>query len=109
MSKIQIRRGLFETNSSSVHSIVMCSESDFDKWKNGEYVYSKFDGKLVSINDDLYQKWLNTEESSRLDYEYLTYDDFFNNWDAIQYETYKDSYKSPSGDVVVAFGYYGSN
>lgn len=34
-----IRRNTFETNSSSTHSITMCSESDFDKWKNGELYY----------------------------------------------------------------------
>ena len=27
----QVRRGVFETNSSSVHSITMCMKSDFDK------------------------------------------------------------------------------
>jgi len=31
--KRQIRRGTFETNSSSMHVIVMCMESDYDKWE----------------------------------------------------------------------------
>lgn len=30
--KVQIRRGVFETNSSSVHSLTMCMKSDYDKW-----------------------------------------------------------------------------
>ena len=29
--KILVRRGIFETNSSSVHSLTMCTKSDFDK------------------------------------------------------------------------------
>ena len=29
--KKQIRRGVFETNSSSVHSLTMCMESDYDR------------------------------------------------------------------------------
>ena len=33
--KIQIRTGLFETNSSSVHSLVMVSGNDYEKWKKG--------------------------------------------------------------------------
>lgn len=41
-----IRRGTFETNSSSTHSITMCKESDFDKWKNGEMYYCQEDGKF---------------------------------------------------------------
>ena len=31
--KKQIRRGTFETNSSSTHAIVMCMESDYDRWQ----------------------------------------------------------------------------
>ena len=31
--KKQIRRGVFETNSSSVHSLTMCMESDYDRWQ----------------------------------------------------------------------------
>jgi len=33
--KRQIRRSVFETNSSSTHSITMCSNTDFEKWENG--------------------------------------------------------------------------
>lgn len=28
-----LRRGVFETNSSSTHSITMCLESEYEKWK----------------------------------------------------------------------------
>ena len=34
--KRQIRKGVFETNSSSTHSLTMCLKSDYDKWANGE-------------------------------------------------------------------------
>ena len=43
-----IRRGTFETNSSSTHSITMCKESDFDKWKNGEMYWDRWNESLVS-------------------------------------------------------------
>ena len=33
---IQIRSGVFETNSSSTHSLTMCTQEEFDKWKRGE-------------------------------------------------------------------------
>lgn len=33
-----IRQGCFETNSSSTHSITMCMENEFEKWKNGDTV-----------------------------------------------------------------------
>lgn len=38
MSKFSIRRGVFETNSSSTHSLSVCDKTDFDKWINGELV-----------------------------------------------------------------------
>ena len=41
-----IRRGTFETNSSSTHSITMCKESDFDKWKNGEMYFCQDNGEF---------------------------------------------------------------
>ena len=47
--KIQIRTGLFETNSSSVHSLVMVSGNDYEKWKNGELVYDRMDDKLIPV------------------------------------------------------------
>ena len=41
---IQIRQGVFETNSSSTHSITMCMKSEFDMWERGE----------VYLNDGLW-------------------------------------------------------
>ena len=42
-----IRQGCFETNSSSTHSITLCMESEFEKWKNGELYWNRWDEKLV--------------------------------------------------------------
>lgn len=33
---IQIRQNIFETNSSSTHSLTICRKDEFDKWNNGE-------------------------------------------------------------------------
>lgn len=41
MSKNSIRRGVFETNSSSTHSLTMCSENEYDKWERGKYIEAK--------------------------------------------------------------------
>ena len=37
--KRQIRRGVFETNSSSTHSITMCSGEEYDKWCSGNLLF----------------------------------------------------------------------
>lgn len=118
--KIQIRRGVFETNSSSVHSITMCSKEDYERWENGELLLKRWGGKLVDVNDPEVAKeradyeaeleeWEKDENHSRWDKPYtelLTYDEF-NDWDFMDYDTFCTEYKTSNGDVVVAFGYYG--
>ena len=98
--KRQIRRGVFETNSSSVHSLTMCMESDFNKWVTGELVWSRWGDELVPITDEIKKSM---EEDER---EYLTYEQF-NDYDYIDYETFEDSYTTPNGEIVKSFGYYG--
>ena len=98
--KKQIRRGVFETNSSSVHSLTMCMESDFTKWAAGELVWSRWGAELVPITDEIKKSM---EEDER---EYLTYEQF-NDYDYIDYETFEDSYTTPNGETVKSFGYYG--
>ena len=34
--KKTVRMGVWETNSSSVHSICICTKEEYDKWENGE-------------------------------------------------------------------------
>jgi hypothetical protein len=96
----QIRRGVFETNSSSTHSITMCTSSDYDKWKKGELVWDRWNCQLVPITDKI------KEEMKDKYSEYLTYDQFYD-WNYIDFETFTNSYVTPSGEKVVAFGYYG--
>lgn len=49
--KRRIRCGVFETNSSSTHSICICTKEDYDKWKNGEMLYDRYNEELVSLDD----------------------------------------------------------
>lgn len=124
--KKQIRRGVFETNSSSVHSLTMCSGEEYKKWENGEVLYwrdrDKFGTREDIIeelkimryswgNKELYYpdvNWDNKSEVSNIfsDECIKTYEEFFEDWD---YETFSDSYVTPNGEEVVAFGYYGYN
>lgn len=123
---IQVRQGVFETNSSSTHSITICPESDFERWKNGD-VWLSVDGYGTNVdaqfltkeeaisaaersgyppkknlydvsNDDL--DWYLAE-----DYEIYSYDKYFDMYDG--YEYYDKSYTTQHGDKIVAFGYYG--
>ena len=40
---ITIRRNTFETNSSSTHSMVICTAEEFEKWANGELYASRWE------------------------------------------------------------------
>ena len=112
--KRQIRRMVFETNSSSTHSLTMCSVEDYNKWKSGEVLLNdgweakepfiskedvlellKKDG--VDLDDDL--------DDIFIDYEYYTYDSY---WDSeSDLEGFSETYKTKTGEEIIAFGRYG--
>ena len=125
----KVRIGTFETNSSSTHSITMCMESDYEKWKNGEMYWHRWNDELVSKEevekemaklreefiadnpdfDENNEEWKEKlEQYINEDKMYYTYEEF-NDYDYIEYETYVDKYNTPNGDTVVAFGYYGQD
>lgn len=120
--KRQIRRGVFETNSSSVHSLTMCSKDEYTRWENGEVLFwkdkdefatkediieelkksTRYDGSLYFPNTD----WESEDEIKDIfsDEGIQTCEEFFDDeW----YETFEQNYTTPNGDKVVAFGYYG--
>ena len=93
----QIRHSVFETNSSSTHSITICSAEEFEKFKSGDLVYDDYkdvfvDSSTVDVDSD-------TDR-------YQTFDNYFDN-DYL--ETYTSRYTSKSGDEIVVFGKYGND
>lgn len=128
--KKQIRRAVFETNSSSCHSLTMCSKSDYDKWENGEvylctnsyWGYSKDNmpkenhfytkEQVISFveskrNAPENMDWNNDEEVKRYLHGvgWCDYDYFWNRCE-YNYETFEEKYITSNGDTVIAFGYY---
>ena len=124
-----IRQGCFETNSSSTHSITMCMVSDYEKWKNGEMYWHRWNDELVSKEevekemaklreefiadnpdfDENNEEWKEKlEQYINEDKMYYTYEEF-NDYDYIEYETFVDTFETPQGEKVVSFGYYGSD
>ena len=51
-----IRNRTFETNSSSTHSLTICTKEEYEKWETGELYY--YDEKLISKEtaDDIIRK-----------------------------------------------------
>lgn len=89
----QIRYGVFETNSSSTHSIVICTEKEYKQFQNDELMYDGYNEELVPYSDLL----LKAEY-----YRYKGYSVFGHDL-----ETYYRNFTTPSGDKMVAFGEYG--
>lgn len=60
---IQIRKNVFETNSSSTHCMVIGTASDFEKWEAGEvYYYDSWrDGKRFITKEEAIDKLKNSE------------------------------------------------
>lgn len=48
---INIRKLLFETNSSSVHSITMCDEDDYNAWVAGEKLFCENTNKFYTDSE----------------------------------------------------------
>lgn len=115
----QIRLGVFETNSSSTHSITICNAYSFDKWCNSNLYWT---GRIIDGNLELlteqevfdklrekygHEEWFkDTEDDLRniaCDEEYYTSD----TWDNEYLEYFEESFTTPNGDTVVAFGQYG--
>lgn len=123
--KKQVRRGVFETNSSSVHSLTMCSKSEYDEFEKGNMYIERWGSRIYS-KEELIEKfkemrdwrtkelkysgvdWDNEEEFNRVleETDFVTGDKY---WDIVseEYETFEESYTGKNGESVVAFGYYG--
>lgn len=99
----QIRKNVFETNSSSTHSLTMCTEAEYEKWKNGELIYDCCMDGLVEVTEEVKEY---REKSYALNgsYMYGRYQTEEEYWEHAEeyYETFCHSYND-----VVAFGYYG--
>lgn len=88
-----IRRGVFETNSSSTHSISIVAKEDFEKWQSGELLFDRYNKTFCKADE------VDKQECPE---DFESYEDF-----GSDYEYFDKSYKTKSGDEIVAFGYYG--
>lgn len=133
--KEQIRHGVFESNSSSTHSLTLCTQEEFDAWKKGNLLFDYYNEKFVkcvTLSEDqkldakedyeikmkkFWKSWNELSENEKdewyetfaiendlYDEDCRTYDDYMDNDDL---ETFVETYTSPSGDKIVAFGRFG--
>lgn len=132
--KTTIREGVFETNSSSTHSLIMMEESKFKKWKDGKLFYhedepyiedkkarEKFRNyfKKYDKHDIFYTK-KEVEEIKKFcaDNDIKVGEEDYQNWD-YAFQTYEywlqeeelesdvHTYTTPGGEKIVAVAKYG--
>lgn len=124
----QVRSNTFETNSSSTHSICMCTKDQYDSWasdwdslKADSVIYSNCEEKLVAVEEAVkyanrYHDYVELSDifdtdspkhDDAVDYMrdegFMTCDDF----DDYTEESYYKEFVTPGGETVVAFGNYG--
>lgn len=109
---LQIRRNIFETNSSSVHAMTICTKDEYDKFRSGELYWDSWCDAIMSKEEILeeemnspYYAGMNPEELWRkilTSERYKTFDDFSDGYEDFIYD-----YTTPSGDEIVVIGYYG--
>lgn len=121
--KRQVRHGVFETNSSSTHSLTMMMKNDYDRWHTEQlYLYEggygwdfdKPDKNQLYTKDEAVKftkmnKYYKDEDE--IDDEILR-DAGFISWDdeGSEYlEGFYQEFTTPSGETIVAFGEYGYN
>ena len=117
----KIRNNVFETNSSSTHSITICSKDDYDKWVNGELFYyndafyteeerNKFliDAGYSDEEIELVKNW---KEDDNFDFDWwdipLSNEQYYKNI-CSDYDEFNE-HKNVNGVEIVAFGYYGND
>jgi len=116
--KRQIRRMVFETNSSSTHSLTMCSKEDYDKWQKGELLLDdnyRSKGQFITkeaaiqkLKDNNCDIDFNNDDeltSELRDYECYMYNSYWSD----DLEDFESTYTTKSGEQIVAFGQYGSD
>ena len=99
--KIQMRTNVFETNSSSTHSIAICTENDYKAFKKGEKLIERNSLKFYdSVEEGMAKdKWAEKEDFMT----YLEFEEYISEY----YEEFEEKFTTPNGEKVVAFGYYG--
>jgi hypothetical protein len=108
--KTSIRTGVFETNSSSTHSLTIETKENYEAWQNGELFFDMYDDRLVTEEEirSAYEKELlrfpDQEFEEFKEENYQTFDEYE---DEEYLDSFRQNHTTKSGDEIVVFGKYG--
>ena len=131
-----IRRNVFETNSSSTHSLIICSDKTYNDWMDEKVVYNSYAEEFVEAKQpteidfhkaevmytenksDYMKDWKELTPEMQLaylkenvmeendTYQYKTYEDYRNEMNSME-ESFERTWETEHGDVVHILGYMG--
>lgn len=84
----KIRHGMFETNSSSTHSLIIASQEEYKNWENGKAIMDLFNEKMINLS--------NNKEIKKIENGYIYHDKYYANIEDIYDEVHPGKYLSES-------------
>lgn len=117
---IQIRQNIFETNSSSTHTMTITDNQTYEKWIKGELLYIDEDDSWYLEEDTDYNLETFVSKERAIDlYEQIVEEKYHPNFEEIfktylqwihycdELYNYKEEYTTKNGEKIVVFGKYG--
>lgn len=113
--KTQIRKSVFETNSSSTHTLTVVDTKDWNDFKEGRLLYDSYEGYFLT-REDLKSKWEKCcQEYSYSDFEQESeeamnewrHDECIYTWDEYleMYEVLEEEIEEVNKTAVSIYGY----
>ena len=119
----KIRQGVFETNSSSVHSMIMCNDKEYEKLDNGELFIHPWNESLMTFDEavrryykdcsaydaEQFEQMSREEQIETLEKNVIAYS--LEGWlNRHEYcESFGQTYQTANGEIIHAVGYYGND
>lgn len=105
MKKIRLK--VFESNSSMMHTLILCSDEEWEKWKDGELMYDDWNEGLIASEEVTKEEIVLGEDDDDYERHCYSFDDFFDGRLSEDYYMFGQEYTTESGEKIHAFGYYG--
>ena len=102
--KIQVRNSVFETNSSSCHTLCVCTKEEYDAWKEGKLFFDSIEEKMIPERELPW--WYEPGETSRYQ-SYAEYEKYYVKEVGPEKEKICRTFKDTADHDMVVFGFYG--
>ena len=104
--KMTIRNGIFETNSSMTHSLIICTKEEMEEWRNGELFRRRWGEDRLVTKEEMEKIIANEKEYADRD-DFETYDEFMSDHGYWELEHDGGEFTTPSGDEMCWVAAYG--